>query len=363
MTSSPSPSQCDILFSGTGYFTEIILGDLAVAARGPLHVVIGGRNPQRLKWLVDACNARAMNYRTQASFSSTILDSSSSETLVEPLQRLRPGIVVQSASAQSPWRVDNGESLWSDLVAQAGFGSTIAFHALLAWRTANAVRAAGLDAHFVNTCYPDGVNQVLASAGVPLTTGVGNIGIFSSVIGSRLPLGQRNDLRVLGHHRHIVEWRKPGTEREGAPVRAWVGDTELMDVDAMTRDIQLPHRDLNLVSGASAVPVLLALAGEGARRVHVPGPGGRPGGYPVMADRDGVTLDLPKGVSEADAIAWNRQFEEKDGVTVRNGRVVYSARAQEALARHSADLAAGFAVEDVEAAAAELGVLRERLGG
>src|SRR5690606_9755477 len=123
------------------------------------------------------------------------------------------------------------------------------------------------------------------------------------------------------------------------------------------------HRDLNLVSGASAVPVLLALAGEGARRVHVPGPGGRPGGYPVMADRDGVTLDLPRGVSEADAIAWNRQFEEKDGVTVRNGRVVYSARAQDALARHSADLAAGFAVEDVEAAAAELGVLRERLGG
>ncbi|WP_011581721.1 MULTISPECIES: hypothetical protein [Chelativorans] len=356
-------SQVDILFSGTGYFTEIMLGDIAATAKSPLRIVIGGRNPVRMKWLVDACQSRATIYGTSATFESVHLDSSSPEALAEPLSKLRPRVVVQSASIQSPWRVDNGESRWSDLVASAGFGSTIAFHTLLAWRMASALEMLGLDSLFVNTCYPDGVNQVLAAAGKPLTTGVGNVGIFPALIGGRLPVEQRADLRVLGHHRHLVEWRKPVGTRGGKPVRAWLGDEEIADTEAITRDIQLPYRDLNLISGASAVPVLLALAGEGRRRAHVPGPQGRPGGYPVMVDRDGVTLDLPKGLTEHEAIAWNRQFEDADGVSVKEGRVVYAEHTQEALRAHDPDIANGFAVTEVEDAAAAIGALRERLGG
>jgi hypothetical protein len=355
--------DCDILFSGTGYFTEIMLGDIAVAAQTPLRVVVGGRNPARLKWLVDASLARAAIYGTQVTFDSVQLDSTSAETLKEPLKALKPKVVVQSASMQSPWKVDNGASKWSDLVASAGFGVTISFHALLAFRTATAIKQLGLDCHFVNTCYPDGVNQLLRSAGVRIATGVGNIGIFSAVIGSRIPFAQRKDLRVLGHHRHIVEWRKPVGTRSGSPVRAWIGDDEIPNVEEMTRDVQLPHRDLNLISAASAVPVLLALAGEGKRRSHVPGPGGLPGGYPVQVDAGGVTLDLPQGVSEADAIAWNEQFEDADGVSVKDGRVAYSRRARDLLKPYGSEIADGFAAADVEAAATRLGALRDSLGG
>jgi hypothetical protein len=363
MTQSNSPQRCDILFSGTGYFTEIMMADMADAARTPLRIVVGGRNVARMKWLVDACRARAEIFGTHVSFDFAELDSNSVAALEPSLRALQPKVVVQSASMQSPWKVDNGASRWSDLVASTGFGVTISFHALLAFRTASAIKNLGLDCHFVNTCYPDGVNQLLTAAGVPLTTGVGNIGIFSAVIGSRLPFAQRKDLRVLGHHRHIVEWRKPVGTRGGAPVRAWVGDEELPNIDEMTRDIQLPHRDLNLISAASAVPVLLALAGEDRRRCHVPGPNGRPGGYPVQVDADGVTLDLPKGVSEADAIRWNEQFEDADGVSVKNGRIVYSQRARDQLRQYGSEIADGFAAVDVEAAAERLGALRARLGG
>lgn len=361
--SDPAAGGSDILFVGTGYFTEIMLADLAIAARTPLRVVIGGRNRDRLKWLVDACRARAAIYGTKVGFESVELDSASADALVPPLAALAPRVVVQSASAQSPWKVDNKDSEWSRLVAEAGFGVTIAFHALLAWRTANALKTLGSTAHFVNTCYPDGVNQLLGAAGIQGITGVGNIGIFSAVIGGRLSLEERANLRVLGHHQHIVEWRKPGAERTGAPVRAWIGDDEIADVDDMTRDVQLPYRDLNLISAASAVPVLLGLAGEGRRRAHVPGPRGRPGGYPVTVDADGVRLDLPSGVGEADAVAWNRQFEDKDGVTVRDGRVIYAKQAQAALRPYSREIAEGFAVGEVEAAAEALAALRERLGG
>lgn len=355
--------RCDILVSGTGYYAEVLLADLAAKAESPLHVVIGGRNQERQRWLVEACRARAANFGTQASFSWAPLDSTSAERLAESIEPLAPRIIVQSASAQSPWQVDIYDSDWSRLVAQAGFGLTIAFNALLSFRTATAIRDLGQGTKFVNTCYPDGVNQVLAQAGLPITTGVGNISIFHNVIGGRLPIEDRADLRVLAHHRHIVEWRKPPQERAGAPVRAWVGDRELEDINELTHDIQLPYRELNLISGAGSVPVLLALAGEGARRVHVPGPGGLSGGYPVIADVDGVTLDLPPGLDRDAALAWNRQFEEADGVFVRDGRVTYAQHVVDLVKPYSPEIASGFAVTEVEEAVIALSELRTRLGG
>ncbi|GGA82241.1 hypothetical protein GCM10011385_40580 [Nitratireductor aestuarii] len=356
-----APQSCDILVSGTGYYAEIMLADLATTARTPLNVVIAGRNQERLKWLVEACQARAATFGTSVSFSSAKLDSTSAASIADTLGAYNPRVVVQSASAQSPWKVDNNESDWARLVARAGFGLTIAFNSLLSFRTARAMKQLGLRGHFVNTCYPDGVNQVLTQAGLPLTTGVGNISIFSSVLGGRLPLEQRKDLRVIAHHRHIVEWRKPPAERAGAPVRAWVGEKELEDVNGMTSDIQLPYRDLNLISAAGSVPTLLALTGEGARRVHVPGPLGLTGGYPVIANENGVTLDLPAGMTKEEAVAFNAQFEEADGVFIHDGQVTYAERVRNLVKEYSPELAEGFKVTDVEEAAAALDDLRTRL--
>jgi len=126
----------------------------------------------------------------------------------------------------------------------------------------------------------------------------------------------------------------------------------------------LPYRDLNAISGASAVPVLLALAGHGKINAHVPGPRGLPGGYPVTVDKGTTALNLPKGVSEQDAIGWNKSFEAADGVSISaDGLVVYSEVAQKAIAAYSRELANGFHVRDVEDAAKALGELRTRLGG
>jgi hypothetical protein len=354
--------NCDILIAGTGYFSEVMACDLATTAKTPLRVVIAGRNVSRRQWLATACNARAAIAGSPITFGSVALDSTSVDSAAETIANLNPTVFVQSASIQSPWSVDNGSSEWSELVSRAGFGITIAFHALMAWRAARAIQQLGLKTHFVNTCYPDGVNSLLRAAGVPITTGVGNIGIFSSIIAARLPSVLRQDLRVLAHHRHIVEWRKPVGTRAGAPVRAWSGEQEIVDVESHTRDIQLPYRDLNIISGGSAVPVLLALAGEGARRAHVPGPIGYPGGYPVQVSANGVALDLPKSLALEQAIAWNRQFEDADGVGIHEGRVVYSARARQELARYSAELAEGFAATDIEAASLAMQELRSRLG-
>lgn len=355
---------CDLLIIGTGYFSEIMLLDIAATAKAPLRIVVGGRNVSRMQWLVDAGRSRSTIYATDVQYSYVEIDFASAEAIAPVIARLQPRVVVQSASVQSPWKVDIAASDWSHLVAAAGFGITISFHALLAWRTSAALRLENSNAYFVNTCYPDGVNQVLKAADMPLTTGVGNAGIFSAMIGGRLPVKQRGDLRVLAHHQHLVQWRKPGVERSGSPVRAWVGELEIQNVDDLTRDVQLPYRDLNAVSGASATPVLLGLLGLWKGRAHVPGPDGLPGGYPVQVDENGVTLDLPVGISLQDAIAWNRQFEAADGVSItESGHIVYSDKARKILGKVAPDLAEGFHVNDIEQAAAALGSLRSSMGG
>lgn len=356
--------HCDLLIVGTGYFAEIILNDIATTARLPVRVVVGGRNVERLRWLCLAANSRSALYGTEAVFESVVLDMDSVDSLADGLSGWAPSVVVQSASLQSPWAVEGRGSEWSALVNDAGFGLTLAFQSMFPVRTATALRALGSKAAFVNTCYPDVVNQVLRARGLPITTGVGNIAIFSSVIQGTLPPAERAELRVLAAHYHLVEWRKPGALRGREPVRVWQGETELEGIQERFRHIQLPYRDLNAISGSSAVPVLLALAGKGDVRTHVPGPAGRPGGYPVRVSSGSVELDLPASITDMEAQAWNRQFEAYDGASVTpEGRVVYATQARAALARHDVSLAEGFHVDELETAYERLSALRKRLSG
>lgn len=356
-------TTCDILIIGTGYFAEIMVSDLAATASHPLTVVIAGRNESRLAWLETASNARAAIFGKPVQFIADKLDLASEETIAEWLSRWSPHVVVQSASLQSPWAVDRPDSQWSRLVGEAGYGITIAFQSILPVRTASALRKIGSNVSFVNTCYPDGVNQLLKAKGLPIACGVGNIAIFASVIAGTLAPSARATVRVLAHHQQLVQWRRPGSERHGPPVRVWQGEEEMQDVQERFKHVQLPFRDLNIISGGSAAPVLLALAGHGAYRGHVPGPDGLPGGYPVQVNTASVALDLPKAISRDEAIAWNRQFETADGVSVVDGRVVYSDNARSLIGRYSADIAAGFPVEELEAAYLAWRDLRTRLGG
>ena len=51
----------------------------------------------------------------------------------------------------------------------------------------------------------------------------------------------------------------------------------------------------------------------------MPAPDGRPGGYPVRISAGGVTLDLPGGVPEPEAIAINATAARWDGIEQIDG--------------------------------------------
>jgi hypothetical protein len=142
----------------------------------------------------------------------------------------------------------------------------------------------------------------------------------------------------------------------------WLGGRELSDVFERFASVKLAPEPVIDVSGASGVPLFCAMAEGASWSGHVPGPNGLPGGYPVRLDAGALRLDLPQGLSDSEAIAWNAAFEERSGVVVgADGFVSYTGRVEEALRSVSPTVAAGFRMNEFLAAFDSLSTLRARL--
>ena len=142
----------------------------------------------------------------------------------------------------------------------------------------------------------------------------------------------------------------------------WLGGHELSDVFERFASVKLAPEPVIDVSGASGVPLFCAMVEGASWSGHVPGPNGLPGGYPVRLDAGTLRLDLPNGLSDREAVAWNAAFEEQNGVLVgADGVVRYTGRVEEALRSVSPTVAAGFGMSEFSAAFDSLSALRARL--
>src|SRR4051812_26300820 len=94
-------SPATILVFGTGAFAARIVFDIAATATQPVRVVVAGRNPDRLAWLVTASAARAVIFATPATFVARKCDLVENEQVEGTLATERPKVVVQAASVQT----------------------------------------------------------------------------------------------------------------------------------------------------------------------------------------------------------------------------------------------------------------------
>ena len=91
-------------------------------------------------------------------------------------------------------------------------------------------------------------------------------------------------------------------------------------------------------------------------RWSTPAPGGLHGGYPVRIAGGRVELDLPPGVSEEDAIAYNAYAGRGDGIERidEDGTVHFTEACRRAVADLEPELAAPLVIGDVPTRAALL---------
>ena len=249
------------------------------------------------------------------------------------LKGLAPDIVLTAPSLLPWWAVDN---LKDPRARAAPFASFLACHVapMLAFR--RAWDAAGLGACWVNASYPDVVNAVLARTGAAPECGVGNVEecVPKARIAAAEALGaDPAEITVRMVAPHALEYHLyAGQESRAKPpclVHAtWRGRDVSKEAEAgLYRAMPILYdMDFNLLTSASAAKLLPALAADRPSLVHVPGPHGRVGGYPVQAARGRVTLDLAPGWSEADAIAMNERALAWDGVAgiEGDGTVVFT---------------------------------------
>lgn len=136
----------------------------------------------------------------------------------------------------------------------------------------------------------------------------------------------------------------------------------MADVYARFADIQLTPEPVIEISGASGVPMLLAMAAGKPWQGHVPGPDGLPGGYPVRLLEGRLELDLPPGLAREEAIAWNASFEAANGLVVSpEGKASFTGTLGGWITGHIPELRDGFEIGELEAVYGTLLGLRETL--
>jgi hypothetical protein len=352
----------DIVVFGTGSFAGRIVCDIAATAARPVTIVIAGRNLERLNWLALAANARAVLFDRPARFVARPIDLTAPDATEALLGELQPSVVVQAASSQPASVISAQDNAWSRLVDEGGLSATAVFQTRLSARVARAIAGTRPSCRFINCCFPDVVNPILAAGGLSVDCGIGNVAILANAFAGWLGIPEPGRVKVVAPYQSITPWRRPSETRSGRSARVWIDEAEVADVYGTFAGVKITAEPAIEISGASGVPLMLAMAAGSEWRGHVPGPNGLPGGYPVVF-RDGrLELDLPPAIGRDEAVRWNARFEEENGLVVGpDGRARYTGLLYERLRQASPSLAEGFAVGELEEAHEAMATLRQRL--
>ena len=147
------------------------------------------------------------------------VDLSVADAAADAIAAVEPKVVVQAASFQSGSVISNQGNAWTRLVAEGGLSATAVLQAPLSIAVARAVKAVRPQAHFINCCFADVVNPLIAALDLPITCGVGNVAILANAFSGALALGSRpaEDAGALPEPR---AWRRRPPRRAAARRRA-----------------------------------------------------------------------------------------------------------------------------------------------
>ncbi|MBZ5554771.1 MAG: hypothetical protein LAO21_18795 [Acidobacteriia bacterium] len=344
----------DILIVGTGSLATAVVNSLSQASIGRLRIAIVGRSTLKMAQLAHIANARSITFGTAVTFVPFEIPQFSAQAFSRAIRALKPKVILHVASLQSPWEAVERPSGWTKMVAAAGFGITLPLQLALAAELSRG--AADSEAALVNASYPDGVNPVLHRLGLRTTCGIGNSAIVEAFCRSHEKV-KSEDVRVIAHHGHLGPWLKG--KRLRARPRVWVDDQEI-DSFAFRPNLGPIHDELNQVTAATAVSIMMSLLTGRSLRRSVPGVGGLPGGYPFHIRNGKFVLELPSTIPLEEAIAQNRAGEHLDGVDLKSG-VRFVGKAGQSLASAGFEYSQGYDLKDWRIVCERMISLRDRL--
>jgi len=345
---------------GMGDMGERIAAGLAVGGKAS-RLVLAGRSPRSLADIAATTATIA-----DCAVTPALVDATRRDDVAEHLDRFQPDLVVQCASLRSPWELTGRDDEAAKAVGAAGLGLRLPYQLPLLLSVMRAANDAGYTGPVANLSFPDATGPVLRELGLAPTTGLGNVGMILLRVRAALRAAHPEQdpplIRILAQH-----WQDGPSMRGAEPADPAAGCQVFLGEEGRRADelaYQAPGIEPglrhNAVTAAASLPVLEALLpGAPPVRWSVPSPDGLPGGYPVRVAGGTVTLDLPPGVTEEEAVAFNERHAAGDGIERidDDGTVHFTAAARQAVAGIAPDLAAPLPVTDdayLAARAAEL---------
>lgn len=350
------------------------LGDLGqrvveALARAPIgRIVAAARDADRARAVAGQAALVAAIHGGARHVEPARIDLADPEATAATLAGLEPSVAVLAASRHTWWRTP-------EAAAAVPYGAWLSLHVPLTRALVEARNAAGTRAPVIALPFPDAVGPILAGAGLAPELGAGNVGEIAAKLevlaAARHGVAREAvDVRLVAHHateRHAFSaFASLGGIAAGPqgppPLHACVRvEGELLATDEVRGLFQAPYalgrgRETHTLTAAVTALTVEALLGDSPRRVHVPAPAGRPGGYPALLSRAGVALDLPDGLSEDDARAVNAVAARWDGIEqiAADGTVTFTAALADATERVLGHRLERVAVDEHDAVADEL---------
>lgn len=345
-----------ILIVGSGSLARAIYYSLALLLSRPHRVMVCGRSREQLNEIIYVARAKAASAQSPVRFDSVEFDAESGDA-ARLLSSVQPDIIVNCASYYSPWEWIHRPSSWTHLLRSAGFGFTLPLQAAFAIKFAQAVAAHPRPLLFINGCYPDAVNPLLRALDLPVFCGIGNIALMAASLRSALGLTPEQRLQVMAHHLHLYI-PKAGVDE----AQAWVDGRLCDDIAGLLASQRTSTGlEVNKVIGCTAATLLRDIVDGRDVDSHVPGPFGLPGGYPVHIVGPRMELNLPAGLTECEAIAWNERIALADGVKIlANGNVEFGEETKLVLREYLPQISDGFQASEIDKVTRSMLDLRER---
>ena len=253
------------------------------------------------------------------------LDINDTGSVAAMVNRESPDIILTTATLQTWWLPYALPEPQATMLKSAGFGVWLPAHLHLAIKLMEGIRDAEYGGVVLTAPFPDVVNCVLGRISLAPTCGVGNLGEIVPKLrllaAAKLAV-ELADLKVLLVAHHALEryalWGATG-ERPPYFLRIECGGADVTsDVaadDLLFSDFPLPAGTvIHFVTAATTVRLIRALCSSERTLLHVPGPGGLPGGYPVWVSESGVELVPIAGLSSDEAVAINERSHRFDGI-------------------------------------------------
>jgi hypothetical protein len=307
------------------------------------------------------------------------VDVSDTDEIAVFLDAVNPDVIVLAASRHTWWRDRHDEDL-----SRLPYGVWLPLQASLAKKLMRAHADAGSTAAVVCLPFPDAVGPLLAPLGLAPTTGAGNVAEVASklqLLAAREQRTERENVTVRLVMHHAVERFAfqslsflGGVAAHDGDKPPWRGEItvsgERLDEAVVSRLLTTgyeipPDNGSHELTAACTARVVEALLADEPQLLHVPAPGGLPGGYPVRIVGRRLHLDLPAGLDVREAAELNCRASKWDGIESieSDGSLLFTAEVAEESERVLGIRLERVALTEAEAVADELAArLEERRG-